>query len=351
MLRLSISSWGLLAVALVLIPIEHVLATNPSRTSASSLKAPQLPVWLPSALDRTDDVCLPSAPLVRRVDHIYVTRKDREAAASFLKFLKDDLKLPLAWPLSDVPSGDAIVHQGAVYLGNINLEVLTPWIGTSGLSLAPGCRDLKQVAARLQQRQIPHSEPISFEGSLPLPSSWLTEAQLRFWLAYLSRQPEQRGKVMDLLGLKVPGNSELHAFFIDYIIDIEGLNRINRMELNRSGGGPLGLVRAKELLIEIGSELREAKVKFYGDLLNGATLTEELGPEIRFKSGSHDRFVGVVLEVHSLTKARRFLRNKGWLGRETEQFLEIRHPVLSSEPPFHSFDMFLVEARSEKERQ
>jgi hypothetical protein len=119
---------------------------------------------------------------------------------------------------------------------------------------------------------------------------------------------------------------EFHSF------DVAEARATAAEELARRDGGPLGLVRTREIVIEVRNLANEQGR--WERLLAPATPSGpyrwELGdgPAIRIAEGDRDRIRQVVWEVGSLGRAADWLRREGWLGEVRDDGVSIaREPL------------------------
>lgn len=231
---------------------------------------------------------------ITRVDHFYVESSTAEA---LLDFFRDDLELPEAWPYQDYGN----FASGAVSLGNVNFEIVRFQRAAerhstqfAGIALEPR-GDTEGAVAWLIERGVDYSEPRPFPADGPA-----------FWENTV------------LPGL-IPGTSTV--FICDYknremVLDRQ---RASQAVLIERGGGPLGILAARELVVE--SEDLSRSLEMWSRLIPGTRqggqeihVNLERGPRIRFQTGTSSRFARLVLSVRSLEKARAFLEARGLMG-------------------------------------
>ena len=257
---------------------------------------------------------IPAAPsIVRRVDHIVIRAANpRELYA----FFTETMQLPVAWPLTSPREG---VVTGGVGVGNVNLEAIQ----------FPG-----------QTEQQPRLLGFAFEP-LSLDES-LRQLTLRGLAAGVRREivgtrPNgSRGVLWTNVTLQQfsdsddPAHGMVHVFLSEYspaYVDVGQRRERLRKELVANGGGPLGIVDLKEIVI--GVKDLEAARRIWDRLLQPVpspgvnTWQVGDGPAIRLIAAPQDRMQSLIFRVASLDRANAFLRDHRLLGAETDGMLTI----------------------------
>jgi hypothetical protein len=233
-----------------------------------------------------------STAIVQRIDHVFVPLF---SPATALRLLRDQLGLPLAWPLADYGG----FSSGAVSLGNANLELvmhselLPAFVASSsarvqGIVFHPGHIDDAWME-ELDRREIGHDSPTMFG---PADHPLFTNVVF--------------SSVMDPPTMVFA--SEYHQ---PRMTDIES----RRSELGAAGGGRLGLYGLAEVVV--GAIQPEAAAAGWQRLLDplqpvapGLWRIGE-GPSLRLVEARADVVETLVLEVHSPSVARSALAAAG----------------------------------------
>src|SRR5688572_16937652 len=286
--------------AAVLIVITAVLSTGfslPDGQQARTLAlvkqigdariGTQGPEWLPAAQAKSSTTA--SERIVRQVDHILLVTPDN--GRTLVSVLTDRLALPIVWPQ---PGSDWKASTG-ISFGNVNLEVFhrePPRPGEaprlpriSSLALQP--IDLKIALNELRSRGIAHNpppEPRPRDAGEPLPR-WTT------------------------IGLSGFGHG---LFLIQYVFDMDERRlRFDRV-LRERGGGPLGIVRVREVVIapDRFDDVKAQWTKLLGPSSSGEPNLWTIGdgPKIRLVHSGDPRAGDFVIEVRSLSRASEAVR-------------------------------------------
>ena len=104
-------------------------------------------------------------------------------------------------------------------------------------------------------------------------------------------------------------------------------NERSNNALQTSQGGPLGVVRVKELAIGV-TDLKAAAVKWQMLMdrpgqQSGDLYRFSLGPDIRLFAAPADGFKSIVLQVRSLQKAKEFLASRNLLKKSSDNTVAI----------------------------
>jgi hypothetical protein len=260
-------------------------------------------VVLPSAHANSQESPSP----ITKVDHFYA---QSPRAQQLYEFLHGELQLPVVWPFSDYGH----FASGGLSLGNVVFEVVK-WTGTSGD--ASGNAALQGVA-------------FESAGSASSTAAWLDEQPIGHTpLDPFTMMVDGSEQVFWVtFGLEVPPNNAT-IFVCDYK-DRELVGQSQQtasQELMRSGGGPLGILALREIVLAV-TDLQQASSSWI-DLLGSERLVSpgrfqfSEGPAVRFTESSNEGFRKIVLEVGSLPEARAYLESKGILGAVTDDGLTI----------------------------
>lgn len=239
-----------------------------------------------------------SKPLVNKVEHFFVTSDDPER---LFKLFRDAFQLPEVWPYQRFGE----FASGGLSLGNTVLEFVNipsendPGRGTKfkGIALEP-VADADAAVIELKKRGIAHGEPRPFKIQVG--------------------GQERVGWVNVQLTDMPP--SDAFVFLCDYKSRewiAEGRSTASQ-ELVRRGGGPLGILSLKEIVVGVRS-VEEASGK-WGRLLEswerGAAPVFALssGPRIRLVRADAEGIQGIVVRVKSKKQAGQFLAKNKMLG-------------------------------------
>ena len=122
-----------------------------------------------------------------------------------------------------------------------------------------------------------------------------------------------------------PGNGTVHVFLSEYstaYVDVRQRRERLREQLEAKGGGPLGVVDMKEVIVGV-KDVETAR-RLWHRLLDPAratgpdTLQVGDGPAIRLVPAAQNRIEALVIRVASLERVRTFLRGNGLIGSDTE---------------------------------
>ena len=245
---------------------------------------------------------LPSAPshnappLISKVEHFFVLSADAE---KLFRFFKEDIGLPVVWPFRRY--GD--FSSGGVSLGNVVMELELrddqPYSGPAafkGIAFEP-VGDAEDVVMQLDHRDVPHASPSPYK--------------------YVRNGEERVGWVNVYLNIPPEG---VKLFFCDYKDREQVANgrRKAAAALNDGGGGPLGIIRLKELELGVRSypeALAEWHKLIAGSASDtGATFLFGNGPALHVVRAKEDSIKRVVISVRSAKAARLYLASKGLLG-------------------------------------
>ena len=249
-----------------------------------------------------------ASPPIRQVDHIMIRTAN---PPDLFTFFTETMRLPVAWPLTSPREG---VMTGGVGVGNVNLETIQFPGQTEqqprllGFAFEPPALDesLRQLTRRGLAagvgREIVGSRPDGSRGVL--------------WTNVTLQQFSDSDN---------PAHGTVHVFLSEYspaYVDV-GLRRERlRQQLAASGGGTLGVVDVREVVVGV-RDLERAR-RLWQRLLEPVqpsrpnTWQVGDGPAVRLVSAPQDRMQALVIRVASLDRAKAFLRDNRLLGAETE---------------------------------
>jgi hypothetical protein len=199
--------------------------------------------------------------------------------------------LPVAWPFRDYGN----FASGGVSLGNMNLELIRFKSGGAPVGVAFEPVSLPDLAGDLDARKVEHGKanPVHMkDGAGKDQLAWTT---------------------VQLEGLAP--TAVIHGFFCQYhFFDVDRVRAELNGKLRQAGGGPLGIERVAEIVLEVGDAAlgRSAWAALLGAPQTRDQATWQLGggPALRIVEGSEDK-VTVRIQVSSLEKARAFLKADG----------------------------------------
>jgi catechol 2,3-dioxygenase-like lactoylglutathione lyase family enzyme len=249
----------------------------------------------------------PASPPIRQIDHIMIRTGDpRELYA----FFADTLQLPIAWPLTSPRPG---VMTGGVGFGNVNVEAIQfpgqidPRPRLLGLAFEPSALDESLI--ELNRRGLTSGE------RRPLVAAGPDGSGRTLWTNVTLRQFSDSDS---------PADATIHIFLSEYsptYLNVAERRARLRAQLVNSGGGPLGVVDVKEVVI--GTVDLEMARSLWQRLLNptppGASNSWQIGdgPAVRLVPADGNRVQALVIRVASLERAKVFLREKQLLGSDT----------------------------------
>lgn len=243
-----------------------------------------------------------SEGVVSRVDHISMACPDAEP---LFKLMTGAFDLPVAFPYARYGLG---VGSGGVYIGNMAIEIAQapgapPHARASVLVFAPA-RSADASLAEMERRGLAHGDLIPIRGG-PGPDAPLT------WV---------------LLDARNMGAQGLRVVLCDYRIDTKTPAVAGAKKLGETHGGPLGLIKAREVVIGV-RDLPTARTRWRALLTpiaeRGDRFVPSEGPPVRLKAADQDAFQALVIEVRSLSQARRALAAQGIAVAERDGGLDL----------------------------
>lgn len=214
----------------------------------------------------TQEARLPAHALVRQIDHILIGSDEPE---QLFRLFSERFGLPVVWPFR--PYGQ--FSSGGVGFGNINIELIGSERRQSGLTaVALEPTSLSEVLKRLDAQGLKHGEPSPYSEK----DSSGTE-RLRLTTVSLPSVP--------------PAST---IFFCKFTFDVGERRARIRGELQKNGGGPLGIESVSELVI--GVKDMAAAQHDWSILLGSVRPSQELlwqigtGPGIRLVAAQQDHF-------------------------------------------------------------
>ena len=248
----------------------------------------------------------PTSQPIRQIDHIMIrTGAPRELYA----FFTETLQLPIAWPMTSPRAG---VMTGGVGFGNVNIEAIQvsgqadsrPQL--LGFAFEPSALDESLI--ELKRRGLVSGEP------RPLVATGPDGSKRTLWTNVTLRQFSDSDS---------PADATIHIFLSEYspaYVNVDERRQRLRAQLLNSGGGPLGVVDVKEIVI--GAVDLEAARRLWQRLLDptpsATSNTWQIGrgPAVRLVPAVENRVQAVLIRVASLARATTFLRERKLLGVE-----------------------------------
>ena len=306
--------------------------------------------------------------IVRRIDHVNIVVPRPKA---LFDFLTGRLDLPIERPwarFSAFESGQAMLgigHEPITYAPGRRTGVPAD-AGFFAIAFEP--EPLDRALSELARRAIPHSIPYEFSisysdepGAFALDEPAGPGARRRRWTLVslggllgdddsarvLSRWPRRGdgigarplGSVLGYLGsgrlggalVARLGSSRPFCFLCEFhSFDVAQSRAVAGEALAHRGGGPLGLVRTREIVVSAVD--LDDQIGRWEQLLGPPSGPGHWrlgdGPAITLVEGREDRIRTVVWEVESLDSAADRLRAEGWLGDEADGAVAIAADAL-----------------------
>jgi hypothetical protein len=243
---------------------------------------------------------------IRQIDHIMIRTGDpRELYA----FFAETLRLPTAWPMTSPRAG---VMTGGVGFGNVNVEAIQvpgqtdPRPRLVGFAFEPSALDESLI--ELNRRGLASGE------RRPLVATGPDGSTRTLWTNVTLRQFSDSDN---------PADATIHIFLSEYspsyVNVVERRARL-RSQLAGSGGGPLGVVDVKEVII--GAVDLDVARRLWQKLLDptpsATSNTWQIGsgPAVRLVPANENRIQALLIRVASLERAKTFLRDRQLLGAD-----------------------------------
>ena len=247
-----------------------------------------------------------TAQPIRQIDHIMIRTGDPRALYAFFV---DTLRLPVAWPLTSPRAG---VMTGGVGFGNVNVEAIQfpgqtdPRPRLLGFAFEPSALDESLI--ELKRRGLTSGE------RRPLVATGPDGSRRTLWTNVTLPQFSDSDS---------PADATMHIFLGEYsptYVNVDERRARLRAELVNSGGGPLGVVDVKEVIIgAVDVEMARRLWQTLLDPMPSATSnTWQIGPgpALRLVPARENRVEALLIRVASLERASAFLRKNQLLGVE-----------------------------------
>jgi catechol 2,3-dioxygenase-like lactoylglutathione lyase family enzyme len=250
---------------------------------------------------------------IRQIDHIMIRAGDpRELYAFFV----ETLQLPIAWPMTSPRAG---VMTGGVGVGNVNVEAIQFPAQTDerprllGFAFEPSVLDDSVIELKRRGLTVGERRPLTATG----PDGSKRTLWTNVTLQQFSDSDNQ-------------AEGAIHIFLSEYSPTYVNVNERRarlRAQLNKNGGGPLGVVDVKEIVI--GTVDLDTARPLWQKLLDPTPATTSDtwqvgdGPALRLVRADENRIEALVIRVASLERAKDFLRKSQLLGAETSGIVMI----------------------------
>jgi catechol 2,3-dioxygenase-like lactoylglutathione lyase family enzyme len=241
---------------------------------------------------------------IRQIDHIMIRTGD---PSELYAFFADTLQLPIAWPITSPRPG---VTTGGVGFGNVNVEAIQvpgqtdPRPRLAGFAFEPSALDESLIELRRRG--------LTFGDRRPLVATGPDGSKRTLWTNVTLRQFSDSDS---------PADATIHIFLSEYsptYVNVDQRRARLRAQLVDSGGGPLGVVDVKEVII--GAVDVERARRLWQRLLEPTpsvtsnTWQIGAGPAVRLVPANESRVQALLIRVASLERAKAFLREKQLLG-------------------------------------
>jgi catechol 2,3-dioxygenase-like lactoylglutathione lyase family enzyme len=246
----------------------------------------------------------PTSQPIRQIDHIMIRTGD---PSELFAFFADTLQLPIAWPITSPRPG---VMTGGVGFGNVNVEAIQvpgqtePRPRLLGFAFEPSALDESLI--ELNRRGLTSGE------RRPLVATGPDGSTRTLWTNVTLRQFSDSDS---------PADATIHIFLSEYsptYVNVDERRARLRAQLVNNGGGPLGVVDVKEVII--GAVDVEMARRLWQRLLDAPpsatsnTWQIGTGPAVRLVPATENRILALLIQVASLERAKAFLREKQLLG-------------------------------------
>jgi catechol 2,3-dioxygenase-like lactoylglutathione lyase family enzyme len=244
-----------------------------------------------------------SQPL-RQIDHVMIRTGDPRALCTFFA---DTLQLPIAWPLTSPRAG---VMTGGVGFGNVNVEAIQ---FPGQIEARPRLLGFAFEPSSLDESLIElNRRGLTFGERRPLVATGPDGSKRTLWTNVTLPQFSDSDN---------PAGGTMHIFLSEYsptYVNVDERRARLRAQLVNSGGGPLGVVDVKELIIGAVDveEARRLWQKLLDPTPSATSNTWQIGagPAVRLVPANENRVQALLVRVTSLERAKTFLREKQLLG-------------------------------------
>jgi hypothetical protein len=278
---------------------------NDSLTRTARVALLLVPLSTVSGSESSSQTRTTSQP-IRQIDHIMIRTGDPH---ELYAFFAETLQLPIAWPLTSPRAG---VMTGGVGFGNVNVEAIqVPGQTDSrprllGFAFEPSALDESLI--ELKKRGLTSGE------RRPLVAAGPDGSIRTLWTNVTLRQFSDSDS---------PADATIHIFLSEYnpaYVNVDERRARLRALLLNSGGGPLGVVDVKEVVI--GSVDLAAARRLWQKLLGPtSSVTSNTwrigsGPAVRIVPDNENRIQALLIRVASLARAKAFLRDRQVLAAD-----------------------------------
>ena len=246
-------------------------------------------------------------PPIRQLDHVMIKATDPREVFTFFT---ETLGLPVAWPLEERGG----VMSGGVGFGNVNVEAirfpgqraLPSRAEVTGFGFEPS--SMPACLEELQRRQVAHGplRPLTVVDSGGARRTLFTNVTL-----------------LGLSDTALPVDATMHIFLSEYsptYVNVDERRARLRSQLVNSGGGPLGVVAVKEVIVgAVDLEVaRQRWQKLLDPIPSTTSNTWQIGsgPAVRLVPANENRIQTLLIRVASLERAKAFLRDRQLLGAD-----------------------------------
>ncbi|MEP6705234.1 MAG: hypothetical protein ABJB34_10565 [Acidobacteriota bacterium] len=249
--------------------------------------------------------------LLKGVDHFFAYSGEPEP---LFKFFRDTLGFPQVWDFNTF--GD--FASGGVWMGNVAFEVVT-WKPAAGTKPPTEFKGIAFEPAGYTDRLIEELDRRAIEHEKPEPTL-MKDKEGREVVGWINTGLDGADGVP-------PSNVSIFVYDSTSKEHNAAQNERSIAALQKTQGGPLGVVAVKELLIGV-IDLKRAKTKWRKlldrlDHRSGNVYRFSHGPAIRLFAAPTDGFKRIVLQVRSLRKAREFLAQRNLLKRSKDNKIYI----------------------------
>ena len=221
----------------------------------------------------------------------------------------ETLQLPIAWSLTSPRPG---VMTGGIGFGNVNVEAIQFPGQTDarprlvGFALEPSALDESLIALRRRG--------LTFGERRRLVATGPDGSKRTLWTNVTLRQFSDSDS---------PADATIHIFLSEYnpsYVNVDQRRARLRSQLLDSGGGPLGVVDVKEVVI--GAVDLEVARRLWQKLLDPMPSTPPntwqigSGPAVRLVPATENRIQALLIRVASVERAKAFLRDRQLLGSD-----------------------------------